>query len=55
MLQPEVDIDVWTLTGVWKVALTVVVAWATETKPRQRRTSEAPKTFFMEIFDPPIV
>jgi len=26
LLQPEVDIDVWTLTGVSKVVLTVVVA-----------------------------
>src|SRR6266480_5772210 len=49
LLQPEVDIDVWTLTGVSKVALTVVVACATESRPRQRRTSDAPNSFFIRF------
>src|SRR6266699_1422122 len=49
LLQPEVDIDVWTLTGVSKVALTVVAACATESRPRQTRTIEAPNSFFIRF------
>src|SRR6266487_785351 len=47
LLQPEDEMEVWMFTGVEKLALTVVDAWAIEASPRLRRTTSAPTIFFM--------
>src|SRR6266700_1509483 len=49
--QPEVVIEVWTCTGVWKVALAVVVAWATPATPRTASTSATIAVFFIMFFE----
>src|SRR2546422_2073937 len=49
--QPDVVIVVWTFTGVWKVVLAVVVAWATLVMPRMAITSAAIVVFFNMFFE----
>ncbi len=44
-------IEVWTCTGVWKVALAVVVAWATPATPRTASTSATIAVFFNMFFE----
>jgi len=46
-----VVIEVWTFTGVWKVVLAVVVAWATLVMPRMAITSAAIVVFFNMFFE----
>src|SRR5437660_1407203 len=48
--QPDVVMDVRTFTGVWKVVLAVVVAWATLVRPRTAITSAAIAVFFIMFF-----
>jgi len=43
--------EVWTCTGVWKVVLVVVVAWATLVRPRTAITSAAIVVFFIMFFE----
>jgi len=49
--QPDVVMDVRTFTGVWKVVLAVVVAWATLVRPRTASTSAAIVVFFIMFFE----
>src|SRR2546426_3901614 len=50
--QPDVVMEVWTCTGVWKVVLAVVVvAWATLVMPRTASTSATIAVFFNIFFE----
>ncbi len=49
--QPDVVMDVRTFTGVWKVVLAVVVAWATLVRPRTAITNAAIAVFFNMFFE----